>query len=268
MNSYSRDTVHSSRFYFIFPYSSTFSNNCSHTSRFLSSLPCSPYIFPVSFISHLLFAPLSRFRIYPPLLFLRPHPSHSLSRLSISLPSFRCPSSFLHSLLCLSRRLSFCLSYSPPLSLYHLLISLRERLVCGGFLYRNGVSAAVARPNGRQGATRAATRKDFRERKGPCRDVCVWPSTCNQETRTHAQSWARYREGNEWIVPTEMLSRIIFLIHWYQDLRQLDTPARNKNLNIWYISIILNRKLKYFLCLMTQIKIFILFIFPTFYRHI
>lgn len=81
--------------------------------------------------------------------------------------------------------------------------------------------------------------------------VCVWPSTCNQETRTHAQSWARYREGNEWTVPTEMLSRIIFLIHWYRDLRQLDTPAENK-IWIYDISVILNLKLKYLYYLFFQ----------------
>lgn len=59
----------------------------------------------------------------------------SLSQLSISLPSFHCPSSFLHSLLCLSRRFSFCLSHSlTPLSLCHLLISLRTSGMRGLFI--------------------------------------------------------------------------------------------------------------------------------------
>ena len=78
-----------------------------------------------------------------------------------------------------------------------------ERLVCEGFLYRNGASAAAVRSNGRQGATREATRKDFREpQKGPRRDVAFnlqprfW-SSCMHEPWTHLSRRKRIKCSHE-----------------------------------------------------------------------
>lgn len=116
--------------------------------------------------------PLSSFRIH--LLSSLPQSlPHSTSRLSPSLfrNSFALPRSPALSFVFPAATLFVFLALWPlppfATSSFHW-----ERLVCGGFLYRNGASVAAVRPNGRQGATREATRKDFREpQKGPRRDV-------------------------------------------------------------------------------------------------
>lgn len=122
---------------------------------------------------------------------------HSLSRLSVFLPSFLRPSSF--HLLPPFSPLSFpplpflpylSLSVSPPVpsSLSHLLISLRTSGMRGLFIQERSLRR-WPRPNGRHGAIREATRKDFRERRATGH-AGMWPSTCSQgfETRTRTRS--------------------------------------------------------------------------------
>lgn len=144
--------------------------NCPPCFTFFPSHVSRMHLFDLSCFSHLF--PLSSFRIH--LLSSLPQSlPHSTSRLSPSLfrNSFALPRSPALSFVFPAATLFVFLALWPlppfATSSFHW-----ERLVCGGFLYRNGASVAAVRPNGRQGATREATRKDFREpQKGPRRDV-------------------------------------------------------------------------------------------------
>lgn len=147
--------------------------------------------FPFSFhLSLILFLTFSNhpicFTFFPSHVFLFVFPSDLSSFLLSHPPPFFAPSSSPH---CSSRlspsffRNSFALPRSSILSFVFLALwplsfplppphFIENVWYAGAFLYRNGASAAAVRPNGRQGATREATRKDFREpHKGPRRDV-------------------------------------------------------------------------------------------------
>lgn len=160
--------------------------------------------------------PLSSFHIH----LLSSLPSslpHSPSRLSPSLfrNSFALPRSSVLSFVFPAASLFVFLALWPLLpfatSSFHW-----ERLVCGGFLYRNGASAAAVRPNGRQGATREATRKDFREpHKGPRRDVAfnLQPRFWGSRACTNLGPITQ-KEANE-MFPWGLSSRLAHL--WFVD---------------------------------------------------
>lgn len=156
-------------------------------------------------------SPSSFLLSHPPPSFAPSSSPHSPSRLSPSLfrNSFALPRSSVLSFVFPAASLFVFLAVWPlpsfATSSFHW-----ERLVCGGFLYRNGASAAAVRPNGRQGATREATRKDFREHKGPRRDVafnlqprfwgsraCTNPGPLSRRKRMKC-SHGDYRQG--WII--------------------------------------------------------------------